>query len=72
MGLFKRKPKLKNQYDGYLLTLMNHLKTEWEQSKVMEEIIVEEHPKLKAERKLSQAKYFYLFKEAKIREIKGK
>ena len=37
----------------------------------MEEIIVEEHPKLKAERKLAQAKYFYLFKEAKVRQIKG-
>ncbi|WP_225744582.1 YaaL family protein [Marinilactibacillus sp. Marseille-P9653] len=72
MGLFKRKSKLKNQYDDRLLSLMNRQKTAWEDSKVMEEIIVEEHPRLKAERKLAQAKYFYLFKEAKVRQIKGK
>lgn len=72
MGLFKRKSKLKNQYDDWLLSLMNRQKTAWEDSKVMEEIIVEEHPRLKAERKLAQAKYFYLFKEAKVRQIKGK
>lgn len=72
MGLFKRKSKLKNQYDDWLLSLMNRQKTAWEYSKVMEEIIVEEHPRLKAERKLAQAKYFYLFKEAKVRQIKGK
>ncbi|MEC6749261.1 YaaL family protein [Marinilactibacillus sp. XAAS-LB27] len=72
MGLFKRKSKLKNQYDDWLLSLMNRQKKAWEDSKVMEEIIVEEHPRLKAERKLAQAKYFYLFKEAKVRQLKGK
>ncbi|MFC6465085.1 YaaL family protein [Marinilactibacillus sp. GCM10026970] len=72
MGLFKRKSKLKKQYDDRLLSLMNRQKEAWEDSKVMEEIIVEEHPRLKAERKLAQAKYFYLFKEAKVRQIKGK
>lgn len=71
MGLFKRKSKLRKEYDEKLLSLMQHQKALWENSKVMEEIIVEEHPKLKAGRKLAQAKYFYLFKEAKVRKIKG-
>ncbi|GEQ33571.1 YaaL family protein [Marinilactibacillus psychrotolerans] len=71
MGLFRKKSKLRNEYDEKLFDLIKNQKALWENSKVMEEIIVEEHPKLKAERKLAQAKYFYLFKEAKVRQIKG-
>lgn len=50
---------------------MESQKQAWEDSKVMEEIIVDEDPSLKAERKLAQAKYFYLFKEARARQLKG-
>ena len=72
MGLFRKKSKLKKDYDEKLLMLIEHQKEAWEQSKLLEEIIVEEHPKQKADRKLAQAKYFYLFKEARIRNISGK
>lgn len=71
MGLFRKKSKLRQEYNEQLLSLMNRQKESWEKYKQMEEIIVEEHPKLTAERKLAQAKYFYLFKEAKIRQIRG-
>lgn len=71
MGLFKKKSKLKQEYNERFLSLMNRQKESWEKYKKMEEIIVEEHPRLRAERKLAQAKYFYLFKEAKIRQIRG-
>lgn len=71
MGLFSKKSKLKRTYDDKLLTLMKNQKQAWEDSKVMEEIIVDEDPSLKAGRKLAQAKYFYLFKEARVRNIKG-
>lgn len=71
MGLFKKKSKLRQEFNEQFLSLMNRQKESWEKYKKMEEIIVEEHPKLRAERKLAQAKYFYLFKEAKIRQIRG-
>lgn len=71
MGLFSKKSRLKRTYDEKLLNLMESQKQAWEDSKVMEEIIVDEDPSLKAERKLAQAKYFYLFKEARARQLKG-
>lgn len=71
MGLFRKKSKLKNSHDEKLLQLMNRQKEAWENSKVMEEIIVDENPELRAQRKLAKAKYFYLFKEARARDLKG-
>lgn len=71
MGLFRKKSKLKRTYDEKLLRLMKQQKRAWEDSRVMEEIIVDENPALTAERKLAKAKYFYLFKEARARKLNG-
>lgn len=71
MGLFRKKHQLKKAYDKKLFDLMQRQKTKWEDSKVMEEIVVDETPSLTAERKCAKARYFYLFKEAKKRQLKG-
>jgi hypothetical protein len=71
MGLFSRKSKLKRTYDEKLLRLMKEQKVAWEDSKVMEEIIIDENRELTAQRKLAKAKYFYLFKEARARKLNG-
>lgn len=71
MGLLRKKGKLKKEYDERLMTLMRKQKKMWESGKQLEEIIVDEHPEWRAQQKLQKAKYFYLFKEARIRKIKG-
>lgn len=50
---------------------MKRQRQAWEDSKVMEEIVVDESPALTAQRKLAKAKYFYLFKEARARNLNG-
>lgn len=73
MGLYRRKRngKLKRNYDERLLTLMNKQKKMWEHGKQLEAIVVDEHPEGRVQQKIQQAKYFYLFKEARIRKIEG-
>jgi len=69
---FRRKNQLKKQYDALLLDTMSHLKTDWEKQKKIQKLVHEDTPDLYVQRKLSEAKYFYLFKEAKIRNLRGK
>ncbi|MCC5890056.1 MAG: YaaL family protein [Alkalibacterium sp.] len=71
MGLFRKKHKLKNAYDQTLIAQIQKQKEFYENAKGMERLMVKEHPKWDAELKLQRAKYFYLFKEARIRNIQG-
>lgn len=71
MGLFKKKHQLKNEYDEKLLQLINKQKKSYESDKHLEDLIIRDHPRTEAELNLQKAKYFYLFKEARIRKIKG-
>lgn len=71
MGLFRKKGKLKREYDEKLMALMIKQKKQWETSKQFEAITVDEHPESLVQKKMQKAKYFYLFKEARIRRIEG-
>lgn len=71
MALFRRKGKLKQSYDAQLLELMNKQKKDWEQARKLDSIAIEEHPESQVQLKIKRAKYFSLFKEARIRNIKG-
>lgn len=71
MGLFKKKYRLRRDYDASLLNLMSTLMEEWESAKRFEKASVEKNPYLKARTKLAEAKFFYLFKEARRRNLKG-
>lgn len=71
MGLFRKKGKLKREYDEKLMALMIKQKKQWETSKQFEAITVDEHPESLVQQKMQKAKYFYLFKEARIRRIEG-
>ncbi len=71
MGLFRKKGKLKREYDDKLMTLMIKQKKQWENSRRFEAITIEEHPRSLVQKKMQKAKYFYLFKEARIRRIEG-
>jgi hypothetical protein len=69
--LFKKKIKLRNQYDIELFDLMKQTKQDWEYAKKMEQSVFEKDGLLFAQTKLAEIKYFYLFKEARERKIRG-
>lgn len=69
--LFKKKISLRNQYDKELFDLMKQTKQDWEYAKKIEQSVFEKDGLLFAQTKLAKIKYFYLFKEARIREIQG-
>ncbi|AGY80922.1 YaaL family protein [Carnobacterium inhibens] len=69
--LFKKKQVLRKEYDEALLKLMTETKSKWEYAKRIEHSVIEKDSLLFAQTKLAEAKYFYLFKEAKKRHIKG-
>jgi len=69
---FRKKPNLKQRYDEKLLELMEQQRNQWENVKKLDEITAEADGFTKAQRKLAEIKYFYLFKEARIRQIKGR
>lgn len=70
--LFRKKPRLKQQYDEKLLALMERQRSQWEQMKQLDQLTEEPDGFTKMEYKLAEKKYFYLFKEARIRRIKGR
>ncbi|WP_034551417.1 YaaL family protein [Carnobacterium funditum] len=69
--LFKKKISLRNQYDKELFNLMKQTKQDWEYAKKIEQSVYEKDGLLFAQTKLAEIKYFYLFKEARKRKIKG-
>lgn len=71
MGLFRKKHKLKNEYDQKLIMAIKKQRQLYEAGNHLEKMMIKEHPKWEAESKLQKAKYFYLFKEARIRNVKG-
>ncbi|EXJ23692.1 hypothetical protein ADIAL_0807 [Alkalibacterium sp. AK22] len=71
MGMFRKKHKLKKKYDQKLLDQIKKQKELYESGSQLEKIMVKDHPKWEAEIKLQRAKYFYLFKEARIRKLRG-
>lgn len=70
---FKKNKKglLRKEYDEALLNLMYRTKDQWENKKEIEEAVFDKDGLLFAQTKLAEAKYFYLFKEARIRKIKS-
>lgn len=68
---WKKKYRLRREYDESLLLLMKNLREEREMSKRIERSSIEKDGYLFAQSKLAEAKFFYLFKEARHRKIKG-
>jgi hypothetical protein len=67
--LFRRKGWLRNQYDQLLLENLLSTKNEWNRQKQLVDKSVEPSSEVLYELKLAEAKYFFLFKEAKKRNI---
>lgn len=71
MPLFKRKSKLKQSYDEQLMTLIREQKRLFESYEKVEAVVIDDQPEWRAQHKLQKAKYYYLFKEARTRKLKG-
>ncbi|WP_404406584.1 YaaL family protein [Jeotgalibacillus malaysiensis] len=67
--LFRKKGKLKKEYDDRLVQLMQQAREEWQQQKNLSNLSFEKSPQMLAEEKMAEARYFYLFKEARHRKI---
>jgi hypothetical protein len=68
--LFRRKGWLRTQYDQQLIQNLLNMKKEWNRQKQLIEKSVEPSPQVLFELKVAEAKYFFLLKEAKKRNIK--
>lgn len=71
--LFRRRDRLKREYDELLNAQLQQLKTEWMTKKSLMEKSFDVSDEFIAEAKLAEAKYFFLFKELREREkrLKG-
>ncbi|KIL53757.1 hypothetical protein KP77_00180 [Jeotgalibacillus alimentarius] len=67
--LFRKKGKLKKEYDERLIHLMQQTREDWQQQKNLSDLSFEKSPQMIAEEKMAEARYFYLFKEARHRKI---
>ncbi|MBS4179762.1 YaaL family protein [Lederbergia citrea] len=64
-----RKKKLRKQYDQKFIELMEATRNDWLELSRMEKLSYEQNAELSTLTKLAKAKYFFLFPEAKNRNI---
>jgi hypothetical protein len=67
---FQRKSWLRNEFDEKLINGLNKYKLDWQQQKQMLEKSFDPSEEVICESKLAEAKYFFLLKEAKYRNIR--
>ncbi|WP_432353732.1 YaaL family protein [Sporosarcina sp. A2] len=68
-GLFSKKNKLKREYDEKLRTLMMDTREEWELTKSIEKYADDFDQEVLVRKKIAESNHFYLYKEAKIRNL---
>lgn len=66
---FRRKGKLRRETDQKLWDSLNDLKEEWMRNKLLVEKSIDPNVHLLNDLKTSEAKYFYLVREAKVRNL---
>jgi hypothetical protein len=66
---FRRKNSLRKEFDEKLLNCLEEYKEDWQQQKQLLEKSFDPTEEVICQSKLAEAKYFFLFKEAKHRNI---
>ncbi len=69
---FSKKKTLRQKYDEKLVLEINALREKWKRQKNLAEITFSPTKEFEVETKLFEIKYFYLFHEAKIRNLNAK
>ena len=67
----RNKQKLRRTYDDLLLADVEQAKVDWDNAKLTQKSVYDADDELEAETKLAKAKYQLLFREARLRRIKG-
>jgi hypothetical protein len=67
--VFGRKSKLKKEFDEHLHSLMVETKEEWERARGIERYLNDYDQEVIVRRKIAECKHFYLYKEAKERQL---
>ncbi|PAE31449.1 YaaL family protein [Bacillus sp. 7884-1] len=66
---FKRKGWLRKEFDGKLLTQLQEYKEHWREQKQLLDKSFDPSEEAICQTKIAQAKYFFLLKEAKERNV---
>ncbi|OES45470.1 YaaL family protein [Domibacillus iocasae] len=69
---FRKKQTLRSVYDDKLIELLDRSRTDWFKHRELLRLSFEQNSELEAQTKAAQAKYFFLFREAKKRQIRIK
>lgn len=68
--MFFNKQKLRKEHDEKLVALIKLSKQELENFQQIEDLVDDFSLDTIAQKKIAESKYFYLFKEARIRKVK--
>ncbi|AEH52142.1 MULTISPECIES: YaaL family protein [Heyndrickxia] len=68
--MFSKKQKLRKAYDALLLDLVTNVKNEWVQQNALQNLSFEFNEELYFRTKVAEAKYVFLFREVKRRNIR--
>lgn len=68
--MFFNKQKLRKEYDEKLVVLIKQSKQELDNLQQIEDLVDDFSLDTIAQMKIAESKYFYLFKEARIRKVK--
>lgn len=66
---FRKKGRLRKEFDEKLISQLTELKMDWMQQKSILEKSFDPSEEIFLQAKLSEAKYFFMFKEAKKRKV---
>ena len=67
--MFSKKGKLKKEYDQQFVNLIKATKEDWQQAQRIEDYLNDYDLDAVAKRKIAESIHFYLYKEAKIRNV---
>ncbi|MBE6185234.1 YaaL family protein [Heyndrickxia ginsengihumi] len=67
--MFSKKHKLRQEYNEKLLALVTEMKNSWVRQSNFQELSFEFNEELYYQTKIAQAKYIFLFREVKRRNI---
>jgi len=66
---FRRKGRLRKEYDDKLLTQLNRYRAHWQQEKLLLEKSFDPSEEVICQTKIAEAKYIFLLREAKQRSV---
>ena len=67
--MFFQKGKIKKKFDQQFVTLTKETKEDWQQAQLIEDYLNDYDLDAVAKRKIAESIHFYLYKEAKIRNV---